>query len=67
MYAGFVAHGPSFARSLRVPLVRMLDVAPTLAAVLGVDLGPQVEGVAVAGLLVAPASTPATNRPRTSR
>jgi predicted AlkP superfamily pyrophosphatase or phosphodiesterase len=67
MYSGFVAHGPSFARSLRVPLVRMLDVAPTLAAVLGVDLGPQIEGVAVAGLLVAPASTPAANRPRTSR
>jgi predicted AlkP superfamily pyrophosphatase or phosphodiesterase len=51
MRAGFVACGPDFAPGRRVPEVRMLDVAPTLATVLGVDLGPGVEGIAVPGLL----------------
>lgn len=54
MHAGFVAAGPDFATGIAVPLVRMLDVAPTLARVLGVDLGPQVEGIAVPGLLAPP-------------
>lgn len=55
MQAGFVASGPSFVQGLRVPCVRMIDVAPTLARVLGVDLGSQAEGVAVPGLLREPA------------
>jgi predicted AlkP superfamily pyrophosphatase or phosphodiesterase len=54
MHSGFVACGPRFAAGLQVPLVRMLDVAPMLAAVLGVDLGPQAEGIVVPGLLRAP-------------
>lgn len=55
MEAGFIAAGPAFARALRVPRVRMIDVAPTLARVLGADLGDKVEGVAVPGLLFTPA------------
>jgi predicted AlkP superfamily pyrophosphatase or phosphodiesterase len=51
MHSGFVARGPRFPTGLRVPLLRMLDVAPTLAAVLGCDLGPAVEGIVVPGLL----------------
>lgn len=54
MQAGFLAAGPGFASGLEVPRVRMLDVAPTLARVLGLDLGPQVEGIAVPGLLARP-------------
>jgi predicted AlkP superfamily pyrophosphatase or phosphodiesterase len=55
MEAGFIANGPAFARGVRVPRVRMIDVAPTLARVLGADLGAKVEGVAVPGLLREPA------------
>jgi predicted AlkP superfamily pyrophosphatase or phosphodiesterase len=51
MHAGFVAAGPDFARGRRVPLLRALDVAPTLARLLEVSLGPQVEGIVVPGLL----------------
>ena len=56
MHSGFIACGPNFAVGLRVPLVRMVDVAPTLAAVLGADLGAGVDGVVVPGLLRVPAS-----------
>jgi predicted AlkP superfamily pyrophosphatase or phosphodiesterase len=55
MQSGFVACGPAFARGLRLPRMRMIDVAPTLAAVLGVDLGDAVEGAVVPGLLQGPA------------
>jgi predicted AlkP superfamily pyrophosphatase or phosphodiesterase len=51
MFAGFIATGPDFQIGLQLPQIRMLDVAPTLAEVLGIDLGPQVEGVVVPGLL----------------
>jgi predicted AlkP superfamily pyrophosphatase or phosphodiesterase len=51
MLAGFVACGPDFAAAMHIPQIRMVDVAPTLATVLGVDLGPQVEGIAVPGIL----------------
>lgn len=57
MEAGFIAAGPGFARGLRVPRVRMIDVAPTLARVLGADLGDEVEGVVVPGLLSGPAQS----------
>jgi predicted AlkP superfamily pyrophosphatase or phosphodiesterase len=56
MHSGFIACGPTFAVGMRVPLVRMVDVAPTLAAVLGADLGSGLDGVAVPGLLRVPAS-----------
>ena len=55
MEAGFIADGPAFARGLRVPRVRMIDVAPTLARILGADMGAQVEGTAIPGLLRDPA------------
>ena len=51
MHASFIAAGPSFRQGLRVPWMRMIDVAPTLAQVLGVELGPQAEGVVMVGLL----------------
>lgn len=65
MHSGFVACGPSFQVGLRVPLVRMLDVAPTLAAILNADLGPSCEGIAVPGWLrgaVPPARNPSGGR-----
>ena len=53
MHAAFVGAGPSFRKGLHVPLMRMIDVAPTLAHILGVELGEQAEGVAMVGLLEA--------------
>jgi predicted AlkP superfamily pyrophosphatase or phosphodiesterase len=61
MLSGFIACGPAFQRGMSVPLVRMLDVAPTLAAVLGADLGPDTEGILVPGWLSPPAAAPRTN------
>ncbi len=51
MHAAFIASGPDFRSGVRVPRLRMVDVAPTLAHVLDVELGDQVEGVVVPGLL----------------
>jgi predicted AlkP superfamily pyrophosphatase or phosphodiesterase len=46
---GFVAWGAGLRRSLRVPRMRQVDVAPTLAALLGVQL-PEAEGQILIGL-----------------
>lgn len=50
MATGFIASGPAFRPSTVVPTIRMIDVAPTLAAVLGIQL-PKAEGIVAAGLL----------------
>lgn len=50
MAAGFVAYGPGLRRGLRVPELAQVDVAPTLASLLGLPLH-GVEGRAVVGLL----------------
>ncbi|MCZ6463338.1 MAG: alkaline phosphatase family protein [Proteobacteria bacterium] len=48
--AGFVAWGPGLRRGLRVPLLQQADVAPTVAALLGLHL-PDVDGRALIGAL----------------
>jgi hypothetical protein len=51
----FVAFGRGFRRGVRVPEMTQLDVAPTLAAALGMEL-PGAEGRALVGLLVGAAA-----------
>ncbi len=53
MAAGLVAWGPGLRTGVRVPVLSQLDVAPTLAELLGLNLG-EVDGRAVVGLLDAP-------------
>ena len=48
---GFVAWGPGLRSSVRVSLLRQLDVAPTVASLLGIRL-PEVQGRALLGALV---------------
>lgn len=48
---GFVAAGPGLAKGRTVPVLRQIDVAPLAAHLLGVDLGPGVQGQLVPGLL----------------
>ena len=50
MDVGFVAWGRGLRRGVRVPRMSLADVAPTLAALLGVELA-EVEGHALVGLL----------------
>ena len=47
----FVAGGPTIRRGVQLPVIRSRDVAPTIAAALGVSL-PGVEGVTLSGALV---------------
>ena len=46
----FVAAGPTIRRGVSLPVIRSRDVAPTIAASLGVDLGP-VEGITLSAAL----------------
>lgn len=63
MAPGFVAWGPGLRDGLRVPRMRQTDVAPTLARLLGLDLG-DVEGRVLVGLLRLPdVATPAAPEP----
>jgi hypothetical protein len=50
MNAGFVAWGRGIRSGVRVPIMRQTDVAPTVARLLGLDLG-EVEGRALIGAL----------------
>ena len=52
MDVGFVAWGRGLRRGVRVPRMNLADVAPTLAALLGVELA-EAEGHALVGLLEA--------------
>jgi hypothetical protein len=54
MDAAFLAAGPGIRKLGAIPRIRMIDVAPTLAAILGVAL-PDTDGLAIAGILAAPA------------
>jgi hypothetical protein len=54
MDSGFVAWGPGLRRGVRLPRMRLLDVAPTLAPLLGVSLE-GVDGRILVGLLRFPA------------
>jgi hypothetical protein len=53
MSGGFVAWGPGLRTGIRVPVLRQIDVAPTLARLLGVSLG-DVDGRELVGALGAP-------------
>ena len=50
MRGGLVAWGAGLRRGVRIPLLRQMDVAPTLAQLLGLDLG-DVEGRALVGVV----------------
>jgi hypothetical protein len=50
MATGFIASGRGIRPGVIVPTLRMLDVAPTIAALLNLDL-PTAEGVPVIGIL----------------
>jgi hypothetical protein len=54
---GFVAFGRGVRRGVRVPSMAQLDVAPTLASLLGLPLE-RVEGRTLVGLLTAPPAAP---------
>jgi predicted AlkP superfamily pyrophosphatase or phosphodiesterase len=53
MSGGFVAWGPGLRTGIRVPVLRQIDVAPTLARLLGVSLG-DIDGRELVGALGAP-------------
>lgn len=53
MATGFIAAGPAFRKNYRLPVMRMLDVAPTLALADGVPFE-SADGVAIPGILTAP-------------
>ena len=50
MATGFVASGKGIRQGVVVPSLRMLDVAPTIAALLHLDF-PSTEGVPLVGIL----------------
>lgn len=54
MITGLVAAGPDFRNGVRLPILRLLDLAPTIAEILGLDL-PDAEGQVIAGALERPA------------
>ena len=57
MNAGFVAWGRGIRSGVRVPIMQQTDVAPTVARLLGLDLG-EVEGRALVGALELVATAP---------
>lgn len=54
MATGLIAAGPAFQSGVRPPVLRLLDVAPTIGALLGLAL-PAAEGSAIVGILNTPA------------
>jgi len=60
---GFVAFGRGVRRGVRIPRMSQLDVAPTLASLLGLPLE-RVEGRTLVGLLSAPAPAAPVAAPR---
>ncbi len=56
--AGFVAWGRGVRPGVRIPQMRQTDVAPTIAHLLGLDLG-DVDGRPLIGILSVPATKPA--------
>lgn len=50
MRTGFIAAGAGVRQGVPLPLVRQIDIAPTIARLLGFEM-PDVDGVAVVGLL----------------
>jgi predicted AlkP superfamily pyrophosphatase or phosphodiesterase len=56
MFTGFIASGAGVRRGVPLPSVRQIDIAPTVARLLGFDM-PNVDGTPIVGLLA-----PATKR-----
>lgn len=50
MHTGLIAAGAGIQKGIAMPLARQLDIAPTAARLLGIDL-PHAEGVAMVGIL----------------
>jgi arylsulfatase A-like enzyme len=65
METGFVAAGPGVRAGLRLPLVRQVDVAPTLARILGVEIA--ADGRPIAGLLAPGVGAGTVGQPAGSR
>lgn len=51
MHTGLIIAGPGVASGLAIPIARQIDIAPTAARLLGLEL-PAADGVAMAGVLV---------------
>ncbi|MEN8181566.1 MAG: alkaline phosphatase family protein [Myxococcota bacterium] len=62
LYPGFVAWGRGLRRGVRIPWMRQSDVAPTLAALLGLELAPR-DGRALVGVLDLQGTPPVGTRP----
>jgi predicted AlkP superfamily pyrophosphatase or phosphodiesterase len=50
MQSAFIASGPGVRQFGKIPTIRMIDIAPTVAAILGLNL-PDADGVPIAGIL----------------
>ncbi|MBA3639517.1 MAG: hypothetical protein H0W53_09560 [Acidobacteria bacterium] len=50
MHTGLIAAGAGIQKGLALPLARQIDIAPTAARLLGIEL-PLAEGVAMVGIL----------------
>jgi predicted AlkP superfamily pyrophosphatase or phosphodiesterase len=53
MKATFIASGAAIRPLGAVPAIRMVDIAPTIAALLGLDL-PAADGIPIVGIIAAP-------------
>ena len=58
VFACLVIRGPGVRGGARIPAVRLLDVAPTIARILGLDLGGQVQGRVLDEVFAAQEKTP---------
>jgi hypothetical protein len=56
MHTGLIAAGDGIARGAVLPLARQIDIAPTAARLLGIDMA-DIDGVAMVGLLARPVIT----------
>lgn len=54
MFTGFIAAGPGIRKNVPLPSVRQIDIAPTVARLLGFEM-PDIDGTAIVGLLETPA------------
>lgn len=62
MNAGFVAWGRGLRSGIRVPRMRLTDIAPTVASLLGIELG-DTDGRALVGALTPAEAGPGTRGP----
>ena len=50
MHTGLIASGPGIRKGVQVPLARQIDIAPTVASLLGLEMA-DIEGAAMVGIL----------------